>query len=147
MLEIEVAITIRRPRQEVATVMFDPHHASAWMRGVHHGRTLVRGPLRRGDRLEQVTRRLGRRRTRVMEVVEYEAERRLLLAGVAPPGLHVHYVLEGIPEGTIARIRMLYPASKLRLLGPVLRASLRGRVVRDLRRLKTLMESGGLRMV
>jgi hypothetical protein len=89
--------------------------------------------------------RFGRRRTRLMEVVDHEAERRLIMTGVTPPGLHVHYVLEGIPEGTIARIRILHPPSRLRLLAPVLRARLRIAAVRDLRRLKLLLESGALR--
>ena len=138
MLEVEVAVTIRRSRQEVAMVMFDPRHASAWMGDVRQAHKPARGALRHGDRLERF-----RHGKRIMEVVEHEAERRLILAGVIPPGLRVHYILEGIPEGTIARIRMLQPLSEGRLFGPILRARLRNTVGRAARIVRSSAAYGG----
>jgi hypothetical protein len=63
-----------------------------------------------------------------------------------PLGLRVRYELEGIPEGTIARIRAQgRPTGRLRFVVHAINPLLRRAVVRDLGRLKSLLESGAWR--
>lgn len=140
---IEVAMTIRRPRREVAAVMFNPRFDQDWIGGVRQARPLRPGPLYRGARVERTARRFGRARTGIVEVLDFTADLRITLDSVPPFGLRVQYSLEGIPEGTIARIRACGSVRGLwGLLAPLLHRQLRAAALRDLERLKALVESG-----
>lgn len=128
--------------------MFNPHHDAAWIRGVRNVRPMAQGPLRRGAKLAREWRMLGRRITETSEVMEHVPERSLAMATQLPFGLRVRYDLEGIPEGTIARVRAEGGAAgPLRLFVPLLDAVVRSAMLRDLRRLKRLLESGAWRQV
>ncbi len=144
MLDIEIAMTIRRTRRDVAAVMFNPRYDPIWIRSVRQARPLTPGPLRQGSRLERETSLLGRPVSGIVDVVEFVTDRSMKLAGVPPLGLQVHYTLEGIPEGTITRIHAQGTVKgMLRMAEPAFAARLRGAIMRDLEQLKALVESGG----
>ncbi|HVC60607.1 MAG TPA: hypothetical protein VND19_09640 [Acetobacteraceae bacterium] len=44
MIDVEVAVTIRRPRRDVAAVMFNPRYDTAWIGGVSRVRPSPPGP-------------------------------------------------------------------------------------------------------
>lgn len=145
MIDVEVAVTIRRPRPDVAAVMFDPRYDTAWIGGAVQARADQPGPLRRGTKIACVSRVLGRRVTDVREVVDHVPDRRIEMLAQAFD-LRIRYELEGIPEGTIARVSAQGSASRrwgllLRAINPLVRRA----VIRDLGRLKTLLESGAWR--
>jgi hypothetical protein len=150
MIAVEVAMTIRRPRHDVAAVMFNPRHDGAWMAGVAqvppvqyadaHGNAWIRD----GTRLEREFRTLTGRRTRHLMVTEFDTDRAMTLVGESPPGFLARYTLEGIPEGTIARIRTELRDGPRWLQWPRA-ALLRRRIIHDLERLKDLVESNALR--
>ena len=143
MIDVEVAVTIRRPRQDVAAVMFNPRYDTAWIGNVMQVRPATSGPFRRGSKIATVSRFFGRHVTDIREVVDHEPDRRVEIITRYPFGLRVRYELEGIPEGTIARISARgRPSGRLRFFMPALNLLLRRAVVRDLGRLKTLLESG-----
>jgi hypothetical protein len=145
MIDVEVAVTIRRPREDVAAVMFNPRYDPAWIGSVVQVRPAAPGPLRRGTKIECVLRFLGRRVPAMREVVDHEPDRRLELFASAFD-LRIRYDLEGIPEGTIARISTRgRPTGRLRFVMPALNPLLRWVVQRDLGRLKALLESGAWR--
>ena len=145
MIDVEVAVTIRRPRQDVAAVMFNPRYDRAWIGGVVQVRPATPGPLRRGSKIELVLRLLGRRIADIREVLDHEPDRRLEMFASAFD-LRIRYDLEGIPEGTIARISARgRPTGALRFVMPALNPLLRWAVIRDLDRLKSLLESGAWR--
>ncbi|HTB47532.1 MAG TPA: SRPBCC family protein [Acetobacteraceae bacterium] len=146
MIDVEVAVTIRRPRRDVAAVMFNPRYDTAWIGGMLQVRPATPGPLRRGMKVALVSRVLGRRVANVREVVDHEPDRRVEMIAPVPFGLRIRYDLEGIPEGTIARIRARgRPTGRLRFVGAAINPLLRWSVVRDLERLKVLLETGAWR--
>jgi hypothetical protein len=146
MIDVEVAVTIRRPRRDVASIMFNPRYDTAWIGNVLQARSATPGPLRRGTKITFVSRFLGRRVADVREVVDHEPDRRVEMISRFPLGLRVRYELEGIPEGTIARIHAQgRPTGRLRFVTPALNPLLRWTVIRDLDRLKALLESGAWR--
>jgi hypothetical protein len=146
MIDVEVAVTIRRPRRDVAAVMFNPRYDTAWIGGMLQVRPATPGPLRRGMKVALVSRVLGRRVANVREVVDHEPDSRVEMIAPVPFGLRIRYDLEGIPEGTIARIRARgRPTGRLRFVGAAINPLLRWSVVRDLERLKVLLETGAWR--
>src|ERR1700733_6668335 len=146
MIDVEVAVTIRRPRRDVAAVMFNPRYDTAWVGGVLQVRPATPGPLRRGMKVALVSRVLGRRVANVREVVDHEPDRRVEMIAPVPFGLRIRYDLEGIPEGTIARIRARgRPTGRLRFVEAAINPLLRWSVIRNLERLKALLETGAWR--
>jgi hypothetical protein len=147
MIYVEVAVTIRRPRSDVAAVMFNPRYDAAWIGAVVAAEPASSEPLRTGATVARITRFLGRRITQRREVVAHAPNRYVELTAAAPLNLRIRYELEGIPEGTIARVRAAgTPRGSLRFLARALTPLLRRAVVRDLGRLKTLLESGASRL-
>jgi hypothetical protein len=146
MIDVEVAVTIRRPRRDVAAVMFNPRYDTAWIGGLLQVRPATPGPLRRGMKVALVSRVLGRRVADVREVVDHEPDRRVEMIAPVPFGLRIRYELEGIPEGTIARIHARgLPTGRLRFVVVAINPLLRRSVIRDLERLKSLVETGAWR--
>jgi|ERR1700721_1452143 hypothetical protein len=147
MIDVEVAVTIRRPRRDVAAVMFDPHYDTAWIGSALHVEPTTSGPLRCGTKITQVSRFLGRRVAELREVVEHVPDRSVEIVA-QPCGLRIRYELEGIPEGTITRIRAQgRPTGSWRFVVGALNPLLRRAVIRDLVRLKALLESGAWRQL
>lgn len=148
MIYAEVAVTVRRPRHDVALVMFNPRFDSAWIGGVSRARPSPPGPLQRGTKVARERRFLGRRVADSCEVIEHVPDRCVEMVTQSPFALRIRYELEGIPEGTIARIRAEgNTTSRLRFAVPAINRLLRFQVIRDLSRLKSLLESGAWRRV
>jgi hypothetical protein len=102
--------------------------------------------MRHGMQIERVSRFLGRRVADIREVVEHVPDRCVEMLTQFPLALRIRYELEGIPEGTIARIRAQgRPTGRLRFVMPALNPLLRASVIRDLDRLKALLETGAWR--
>ncbi len=142
----EVAVTIRRPRREVAAVMFNPRYDAAWIGAVRKTRPAAPGPLRHGAQIAREWRWLGCRRVETTEVVEHVPDRCVEMMTQLPFGLRIRYELEGIPEGTIARVHVQGDAAGLlRVMAMALNPLLRRVVIRDLDQLKALLELGARR--
>ena len=139
----EVAVTIRRPRHDVAAVMFNPRYDAAWIGAVRKTQRAAPGPLRNGARVAREWRWLGYRGVETCEVVEHVPDRCMEMTTRLPFGLRIRYELEGIPEGAIARVRIHgQAAGLLRVMAMALNPLLRSTVIHDLDRLKALLESG-----
>jgi hypothetical protein len=146
MIYAEVAITIRRPRRDVAAVMFNPRFDFAWIGFMAGQQRTSLGPLRRGTKVHREWRLLGRRVPELCEVAEHVPDRCVEMVGQSRLAWRIRYELEGIPEGTIARVRtQASPSRRLRLFVPTINLFLRRAAIRDLDRLKLLIESGGSR--
>jgi hypothetical protein len=123
-IDVEVAVTIRRPRRDVAAVMFDPRYDTAWIGGMLQVRSATPGLLRRAMKVALVARVLGRRVADIREVVDHEPDRRVEMIARIPFGLRTRYELEGIPEGTIARIHARgRPTGRLRFVAAAINAT------------------------
>ena len=146
MIDVEVAVTIRRPRRDVAKVMFNPQYDPEWIGSVLEVQRGDAGPLRQGSAVQRVSRCYWRRCVSMLRVVEHVPDRTLELSGDRPFAQRIRYTLEGIPEGTIARVEVKRAAGGHAPLPAGIAAVLMRRAtIRDLDRLKWLVEAGGVR--
>ena len=128
--------------------MFNPRYDTAWIGGVSRVRPSLPGLPRRGTTIARMSRFLGRRVGDILEVVEHVPGRCVEMIAQSPFGLRIRYDLEGIPEGTIARIHAQgSPPGRWRFVVPAINPLHRRAVIRDLGRLKSLLPSGGWRGV
>jgi hypothetical protein len=135
----KVGITVRRARPEVASVMFDVNYLTGWLSGVSSvvvdsgappgvGATVALGNGRHAD---------------IFEIVEHQPDLLLVLEGET---LTITLALEGVPVGTVAWLGIETERKGLRrLFRRVLDGRARRVAIRDLRRLKRLIESGEYR--
>ena len=140
-LEIRPGITVRRPRREVAAVIFNPRYDESWMETLRPVDPEDVEPQNGADQprlirfllrdvvvwLRETSREPGR-------FVEFEAE--------DPYKLWIRQDLESIPEGTLVRMRIRVALTGLpRLLSPLVYRRLRRSVIGDLEALKALVEN------
>ena len=140
-LEIRPGITVRRPRREVAAVIFDPRYDESWMETLRPVDPEEVEPQDGADQprlirfllrdvvvwLRETSREPGR-------FVEFEAD--------DPYKLWIRQDLESIPEGTLVRMRIRVALTGLpRLLSPLVYRRLRRSVIGDLEALKALVEN------
>lgn len=144
-IDVQARVTIRRPRADVAAVMFEPRHDMVWTKAVIACRQLTEGPLGPGSRVERTVAFLGREFAYVYEVLESDPDRYLELAVTQPFPMRVRYQLDDAEgEGTIATIHTWGDATGFfRLAAPLMAPMVRKNITRDLERLKAHLEAGG----
>jgi hypothetical protein len=141
--DIRVGITVRRPRPEVAAVMFDVHFLPGWLSAVRNVEILAGQPPKEGARLALIGGRAAARPDEVFEVVEYQPDLTLVLKG---PSKTLTLSLEGVPVGTVAWLEFQTERTGLRRLLWLFADHRERRIaIRDLRRLKQFIESGEYR--
>jgi hypothetical protein len=146
MIQAEVAVTIRRPRPDVAAVMLNPRYDAGWLGKAGSMRPLPFRSLRQGDKVQRDFRLFAYRVRALCDVVAHVPGRCLEMAAPPPTRLRIRYEFEGIPEGTIVRVlAQSVPPRWLHWLEPLLSRLLRQAVRRDLGRLKALVESDAWR--
>jgi len=139
-MRIEHEIHIGREPAEVFAVLSDPDRLLAWQPTTVAVRRQRQGPLRVGERFEEVHKGLGRELTSTVEVVAYDPPRLFalhLVSGAVP--LDGRWELEPTRGGT--RLRFVGEGDirgLLRLTRPVLTRQFRGYH----KRLKRLVEDG-----
>jgi hypothetical protein len=141
--EISVATTIRRPRQEVATVMFNPYYAPAWMAGVRAAEGRSGQPPEQGATFALIGGRAPLRRSEEFEIVEHEADQFLTLRA---PTRMFEFELEGTTAGTLVWLHWSDESARdVPLLSALTQLRRRRAEIRALRRLKHFVESGAYR--
>ena len=141
-IEIRLAVTVRRPRPEVAQVLFDPSFDTEWIAGLTAATVTPLGLLRAGS---TVVRRFADRRREVVDeqtVVEAEDGRILVVQRSRPFPQILGFELERTPEGTLLRVHLVGVVPGLRrVLSPWLRWRLRRALLQDLWALKDFVEA------
>ena len=127
-----VGVTIRRPRPEVAAVMFDLRYLPAWLRGIREVEVDSGEPPNVGACVA-----LDKD---IFEIIEHENEMKLVIEGdTRTLGLS----LEGAPVGTIAWLEIQTERTGLmRVMSYWIDRRRRARAIADLRRLKQFIELG-----
>jgi hypothetical protein len=143
-VDVTVEQPIARDRETVASFAMDPANDLRWIGALSSARVLSPGPVGAGTRVERVARFLGRRIEYVNEITAYEPPRRLAMRSVkAPFPMTVVYEFDDAPGGTVARIRAGGESGRFyAVAGPLLSAMVRRGIARDVRRLKSVLESG-----
>jgi uncharacterized membrane protein len=143
-VDVRTEIEIARDRSEVADYASDPGNAPAWYRNIESVVWRSEPPLAVGSRLAFVARFLGRRLAYTNEVVEHvPGERFVMRTAEGPFPMETTYAWEDAAGGgTRMTLRNAgQPAGFGRVAAPVMARAMRQANTKDLRRLKSILES------
>ena len=139
-------IEIDRPRSVVATYACDPDHATAWYQNIKSIQWRTPPPLAIGSQIAFVSEFLGRRLSYTYEVVEHvPGERFVMRTSDGPFPMQTTYTWRDAPDGatTMTLRNSGEPSGFARVGGAAMAASMRRANLKDLLRLKEILESPG----
>jgi uncharacterized membrane protein len=145
-VDVLTEIEIRRPRVEVAAYASDPDNATAWYVNIEAVEWRSPRPAVAGSRVAFTATFLGRRLSYTYEVREVvPGERFVMSTAEGPFPMETTYTWEDAPGGgTLMRLRNRgEPAGFSKIAAPLMAAAMRRANAKDLRRLKSILESGG----
>jgi hypothetical protein len=143
MINIEQHVEISRPASAVFAFVSDQTNAPRWQRGLMEVHRLTDGPIGVGTRYRFVRTLMGRRMSGENEYTRYEPDRSTAFTATSGGWpLEASYVVEPVGDGRtrLTSTIALHPAGALRLLEPLLTATLRRDVKRNLASLKDVLE-------
>jgi len=142
-VDVQTAVEIARPRQEVAAYVADPDNATAWYENIEAVEWLSPKPLAVGSRIAFDARFLGRRLVYTYEVRELvPGERFVMSTAEGPFPMETTYTWE---DAAAASTRMTLrnrgePSGFARVAAPMMASAMRRANTKDLARLKTILE-------
>lgn len=143
-VDVTAEVFIERPRNEVASFMFDPRQDAIWTTGVVEAHPQQDGLLVTGSKVQRVSKFLGRRMEYLIEVVDHEPDHYVEMSTTEPFEMRVRYELEPHEEGTVTRIHASGGGSGFfKLAAPLLGTMVRRSIQNDLENLKAYLEAGG----
>ena len=147
-VDVLTEIVIDRPRDEVAAYAGDPSHAPQWYAKIESVAWQSPAPLRVGSKLDFVAHFLGRQLTYTYEVVECVPGQRLVMRTAQGPfPMETTYTWEAVDD-THTRMALRNqgePSGYSRITVPIMVAAIRRANRKDLAKLKTILERGGMR--
>lgn len=142
-VDVETEIVIDRPRAEVAAFSADPDNATRWYGNIRSVEWRTPPPAQVGSRLAFVARFLGRTLAYVYEVRELvPGERFVMSTADGPFAMETTYTWQDEPGGgTRMRLRNRgEPSGFSGIAAPLLASAMRRANVKDLARLKDVLE-------
>ena len=142
-VDVQTAVEIARPRQEVAAFAADPDNATTWYENIEAVEWLSPKPLAVGSRIAFDARFLGRRLVYTYEVRELvPGERFVMSTAEGPFPMETTYTWE---DAAAASTRMTLrnrgePSGFARVAAPMMASAMRRANTKDLARLKTILE-------
>jgi uncharacterized membrane protein len=143
-VDVQTEIEIARERSAVAAYASDPGNAPTWYQNIESVEWRTEPPLAVGSRLAFVAKFLGRRLAYTYEVVEHvPGERFAMRTAEGPFPMETTYTWEDVAGGgTRMTLRNAgEPAGFGKIAAPVMARAMRQANTKDLRRLKTILES------
>jgi len=105
-VDAKAEVLIARPREEVASVMFDPKCDKLWISGLKNVFPQSSGLLKKGSKVERVGDFLNRRYSASVLVIEAEPNKFIELSSDEPFEMKVTYKLADEDEGTRVQLRV-----------------------------------------
>ena len=142
-VDVTAAVTVDRPRDEVAGYLRDPANDPEWIGGVRGVRLLTPPPVTVGSQVERVASFLGRRVEYVNEVTELAPDRLAMRSVRAPFPMRVTYGFKDAGgAATEVSVRVEGDTGRFyALAGPFLARAVHRSVSRDLRTLERVLEA------
>jgi uncharacterized membrane protein len=144
-VDVTTEIVIERPREEVAAFAGDPGNAPTWYANIKSVEWKTQPPIAVGSRLGFVATFLGRTLTYTYEIIELAPGKRLVMRtseGAFP--METTYTWES-QGGRATRMTLRNrgePTGFGNIAAPFMAGAMRRANVKDLSRLKSLLESG-----
>ncbi len=142
-VDVEIEITINRPRNEVAAFVADPDHAPDWHVNIKSVEWCSVRPLTLGSQVAFVVHFLGRRLAYTYEIAEWiPGERLMMRTSEGPFPMETIYTWASTPDGgTRMTLRNRgTPRGFNRLMAPLMAGAMRSANRKDLARLKEILE-------
>jgi uncharacterized membrane protein len=142
-VDITTEAVIERPRADVSSYAGDPTNAPHWYSNIDSVDWKTQPPIRVGSRIAFVARFLGRRLEYTYEIVELEPGERLVMrTSEGPFAMETTYAWQDAGPG---RTRMSLrnrgePLGFAAITAPVMAGAIRRANVKDLARLKQVLE-------
>jgi uncharacterized membrane protein len=142
-VDTTAAITVDRPRDDVAAYLRDPANDREWIGGLRSAVLVTPPPVTVGSRVQRVAFFLGRRVEYLNEITELTPGRLAMRSVRAPFPMRITYELTDAGGGvTEVAVRVEGGPGRLdALAGPFLARAVHRSVSRDLRTLKRVLEA------
>jgi hypothetical protein len=143
-VDVTTEIEIGRPRAEVSAYASDPDNATAWYENIKAVEWQSPKPVAVGSRIAFVARFLGRRLAYTYEVMDMRAGERFVMSTAEGPfPMETTYAWHDLPSGGTRMIlrNRGKPSGLPRLASPLMGLAMRRANGKDLRCLKSLLES------
>jgi uncharacterized membrane protein len=142
-VDVSATGTIHRPRDQVAAYLREPANDTQWIGGIRSARLLTPGPVTVGSQVERVASFLGRRVHYVNEITELTDDRLAMRSVRSPFPMRVTYEHHDAGDrATEVLLRVEGDAGRFYgLVAPLLGATVRRSIARDLRNLKRVLET------
>jgi uncharacterized membrane protein len=145
-VDVEVETVIHRPRSTVAAYAANPDNATTWSVNIKGVQWKTPRPLALGSQFEFSAAFMGRTLTYTYEVVEFEADQRFVMRTAEGPfPMETTYEWVDV-EQDCTRMKLRNrgePSGFSAIAAPMMAFAMKRANVKDLRRLKRILESGG----
>jgi uncharacterized membrane protein len=144
LVDVHTDIEIDRPRDEVAAYAADPDNATAWYENIKSVDWKTARPLAVGSQIAFVAAFLGRTLSYTYEITALvPGERLVMRTADGPFPMETTYTWEDTADGptTMTLRNRGEPSGFSKLAAPIIARAMRRANVRDLRRIKKLLES------
>jgi uncharacterized protein YndB with AHSA1/START domain len=141
MIQHEVSTHLNLPVEQVFAFLIDANNLRAWQSNLIESEQLSEEPMRVGTHFREV-RQLGRRPTEYQaEITEFEPNKRFATRTLSVPQASVSYTFNRENSGTRLDYKFVLQTSGLmRLLKPMIAASIKKETLSDFENLKRLLE-------
>ena len=143
-VDVTTEVVIERPREDVAAFAGDPGNAPAWYANIKSVEWRTQPPIAVGSKLGFVARFLGRTLTYTYEIVELDPGKRLVMRtaeGAFPMETTYTWESQGAAATRMTLRNRGEPSGFGNMAAPFLAGAMRRANVKDLSRLKSILES------
>ena len=144
MVDVTTTIIIERPVDAVATYSAEPDNATGWYKNIKSVVWKTDRPLKTGSEIQFSAQFLGRTLTYVYRIEEFIPKQKLVMkTSEGPFPMETTYAWRPTEDGhTEMTLRNRgYPRGFSKLVAPLMKSAMRKANMKDLKRLKKVMES------